>query len=144
QSDPKTQGPKLFRQHCASCHSHAPADSWGANDPQAIVADKPSASNLWGFGTRDWFRGILDAKQIAGPHYFGNTAFKDGDMVTWVQDNIAKQLGELKGAELDKFKSQIDDVILALAAEAGHSTGGVADLDKRVAAGRETIVKELA
>jgi ubiquinol-cytochrome c reductase cytochrome b subunit len=65
-------------------------------------------------------------------------------MVTWVQDNIAKQLGELKGAELDKFKAQIDDVTLALTAEAGHSTGGIADLDKRVAAGREVIVKELA
>src|SRR4029079_18574895 len=134
QGDPKTQGPKLFRQHCASCHSHAPENP-SADDPQAIIAEKPSASNLWKFGTRDWVRGILDAKQIAGPRYFGNTAFKEGDMVTWVQDNIAKQLSELKGAEWEKLKNQIDDVTLALAAEAGHSTEGVADLDKRVAAG---------
>jgi ubiquinol-cytochrome c reductase cytochrome b subunit len=143
QNDPKTQGPKLFRQQCASCHSHAPKNP-SANDPQVIVAEKPSASNLWGFGTRNWARGILDAKQIAGPNYFGNTAFKDGDMVTWVQDNIAKQLSELKGAELAKFKSQIDDVTLALATEAGHSIGTVADLDKHVAAGREVIIKEFA
>src|SRR3954465_7213106 len=143
QSDPKTQGPKLFRQHCASCHSHAPKNPI-ANDPQVVVAEKPSASNLWGFGTRNWVRGILDAKQIAGPHYFGNTAFKDGDMVTWVQDNIAKNLSELKGAELDKFKGQVDDVTLALATEAGQTVGMVADLDKHVAAGREVIVKEFA
>jgi ubiquinol-cytochrome c reductase cytochrome b subunit len=143
QSDPKTQGPKLFRQHCASCHSHVPENA-PADDPQSIVAEKPSASNLSGFGTRDWVRGILDAKQIAGPHYFGNTALKDGDMVTWVQDNIAKQLSELKGAELEKFKGQIDDVTLALAIEAGQSVGMVADVDKHVAAGREVIVKEFA
>lgn len=143
QSDPKTQGPKLFRQHCASCHSHAPKNP-SANDPQAIVAETPSASNLWGFGTRDWFRGILDAKQIAGPDYFGNTAFKDGDMVTWVRDNIATHLSELKGAELTKFRSQIDDVTLALATESGRPVGTVADLDKHVAAGRDVIVKEFA
>ena len=143
QSDPKIQGPKLFRQHCASCHSHAPQKA-SAGDPPAIEAVKPSASNLWGFGTRDWVRGVLDAKQLAGPHYFGNTALKDGDMVTWVQDNIATQLTDLKGAELAKFQSQIDDVTLALAAEASQSVGMVADLDKHVAAGREVIVKEFA
>ena len=143
QSDPKTQGPKLFRQHCASCHSHAPENS-ATDAPQAIVAEKASASNLWKFGTRDWVRGILDAKKIAGPDYFGNTALKDGDMVTWVQDNIATQLSELKGAELAKFQSQIDDVTLALAAEAGKSVGTVANLEKHVAAGREVIVKEFA
>jgi ubiquinol-cytochrome c reductase cytochrome b subunit len=143
QSDPKTQGPKLFRQHCASCHSHTPENAT-PNDPQAIVAEKPSASNLWNFGTRDWIRGILDAKQIAGPHYFGNTAFKEGDMVTWVEDNVAKNLNELKGADLEKLKGQIDDATLALAAESGRPLGQVADLDKHIATGREVIVKELA
>jgi ubiquinol-cytochrome c reductase cytochrome b subunit len=143
QSDPKTQGPKLFRQHCASCHSHA-AKNPAANDPKVIVTDKPSASNLWDFGTRDWVRGILDAKQIAGPHYFGNTALKDGDMVTWVKDNIATKLTELKGAELAKFQGQIDDVTLALATEAGQSVGTMTDLDKHVAAGRQIIVKDFA
>jgi ubiquinol-cytochrome c reductase cytochrome b subunit len=138
QGDPKTQGPKIFRQYCVSCHSHSPPNG-AANEPQAIVADKPSASNLWEFGTRDWLRGILDAKQVAGPRYFGNTAFKQGDMVTWVQDNITKNLGELKGAELAKFQQQIDDVTLALATEAGQTTGNVADLT-----GRQIIVKEFA
>jgi ubiquinol-cytochrome c reductase cytochrome b subunit len=143
QSDPKIQGPKLFRQHCAGCHSHTP-DNGNTDESQSIVADKPSASNLWGFGSRDWVRGILDAKQIAGPHYFGNTTLKDGDMVTWVQDNIAKQLSEQKGAELAKFQGQIDDVTLALATEAGQAVGMVADLDRHVTAGRDVIVNEFA
>ena len=143
QNDPKTQGPKLFRQHCAGCHSHA-AEGGSADESQMIVAEKPSASNLWGFGNRDWVRGILDPKQVGGPHYFGNTALKDGDMVTWVQDNIAKKINELKGDELTKFRQKIDDVTLVLATEAGQSVGMVADLDKRLAAGRETIVKDFS
>jgi ubiquinol-cytochrome c reductase cytochrome b subunit len=143
QSDPKTQGPKLFRQHCASCHSHAPKNP-AENDPQSIVAEKPSASNLWHFGTFEWVRGILDPKQIAGPHYFGNTAFKDDDMVTWVQDNIATQLSELKGEKLTTFQRQIDDVAIALASESGLGLGSVPDLEQRITAGRAAIVKDLA
>lgn len=140
-NDPKTQGPKLFRQHCASCHSHTP-ESGAADATQSIAAEKPSASNLWGFGTRDWLRGILDAKQLAGPRYFGNTKFKDGDMVGWVQDNIAKPLTELKGDELAKLKAKIDDITLALATEAGHRVGQVADVQKHLAAGQAAIRDE--
>ena len=91
QSDPKTQGPKLFRQHCASCHSHAPDKRRAARrSSQAIVAEKPSASNCGDSARAIGFAEFSIAKQIAGPHYFGNTAFKEGDMVTWVKDNIAK------------------------------------------------------
>jgi ubiquinol-cytochrome c reductase cytochrome b subunit len=143
QSDPKTQGPKLFRQHCAACHSHA-AENTSADESKMIVAAKPSASNLWDFGTRDWVRGILDPKQVGGPHYFGNTALKDGDMVGWVHDNIAKQLNDLKGDELTKFRQKIVDVTLVLATEAGQPVGMVADFDKHVAAGREAIVKDFS
>jgi ubiquinol-cytochrome c reductase cytochrome b subunit len=142
QSDPKTQGPKLFRQHCASCHSHAPENPL-ADDPQAIVAEKPSASNLWKFGTIEWVRGILDAKQIAGPHYFGNTAFKEGDMVTWVQDNIAKNLADLKGKELSKFEADRNNVIVALASESGLPLGHIT-IPNRIFDGRKAIVETLA
>ena len=104
-SDPKTQGPKLFRQHCAACHSHAPTG--GSSDPsQEIVAEKPSASNLWEFGSTDWVRGILDPQQVGGPHYFGNTAFKDGDMVKFVKETIGGKLTELKGDELAAYRKQ--------------------------------------
>jgi ubiquinol-cytochrome c reductase cytochrome b subunit len=143
QSDPKIQGPKLFRQHCAGCHSHAD-ETAPSDDPQQSLAGKPSASNLWGFGTRDWVRGLLDPKQVGGPHYFGNTALKEGDMVTWVNDTIAKGLNELKGDELTKFKAKTDDVTFALTAESGLMDGAVADRDKHVAAGRAAIVKDFS
>jgi quinol-cytochrome oxidoreductase complex cytochrome b subunit/mono/diheme cytochrome c family protein len=107
-SDPKSQGPLLFAQHCASCHAHV--------DPQApeaaTVFAKASAANLLGFGNAAWARGLLDPARVAGPEYFGNTAHKDGDMVAYVT-------GEMTDAEAWK-PAQIEAVIAALAAEAGR------------------------
>jgi len=140
--DPKIQGPKLFRQHCAACHSHAPADVADVDPAQVIVAEKPSASDLWNFGSRDWVRGLLDPKQVAGPHYFGGTAHKEGDMVTWVNDTIGAQLDELKGEELAAFRNKIEDVTFALANEAGMLREMFPS--ERVPAGREAIVNEFA
>jgi ubiquinol-cytochrome c reductase cytochrome b subunit len=142
QSDALTQGPKLFRQHCAACHSHFDPSGADAASPQQIVVEKPTASNLWHFGDRDWVAGILDPANVAGPHYFGNTAFKEGEMVTWVNDNIGAQLADLEGDDLAEFRRKLDDVALALAAEAGLGREQVPDLDNRVAAGREQIVSE--
>jgi ubiquinol-cytochrome c reductase cytochrome b subunit len=139
-SDAKTQGPKLFRQHCAACHSHFDPANADAASPHEIVVENPTASNLWRFGSNDWVAGILDPEKVAGPHYFGNTALKEGEMVTWVNDNIATQLTDLQGEELAEFRRKIEDVTLALAAEAGLVRGQVDDLQNRVAAGREHIV----
>jgi ubiquinol-cytochrome c reductase cytochrome b subunit len=141
-SDPKTQGPKLFRQHCAACHSHAPADN-GTSDPsQVVVAEKPSAPNLWGIGTRNWVRRLLDPKQIAGPELFGNTSHKEGDMVTFVNDTIATKLDELQGEELTAYKKKIEDVTFTLANEAGLIREMAPDIPARVAAGREAMINE--
>jgi mono/diheme cytochrome c family protein len=105
-SDPKSQGPRLFALHCASCHAHA--------DPQAPEAAgllaKASAANLFGFGSAAWMRGLLDPEQVAGPAYFGNTAHKDGDMVSYVKDTIA---------DADEWsREEIDAVVALMAAEA--------------------------
>ncbi|MEX0611953.1 MAG: cytochrome b N-terminal domain-containing protein [Pirellulales bacterium] len=143
-SDPKTQGPKLFRQHCAACHSHFdPADP-DDDSPQHIETENSTAPNLWGVGTDDWVKGILDPEKVAGPQYFGNTTHKEGDMVTWVNDTIASQLADLTGDELAEFRRKIENVIFALAAEAGHNPGMAADSAERIAAGRDAIVKEFA
>jgi ubiquinol-cytochrome c reductase cytochrome b subunit len=145
-SDPKTVGPKLFREHCASCHSHAPPSGAETDDKtQVIVAEKPSAANLWNFGSYEWIRGLLDYDKITGPHYFGNTKFKDGEMATaFLKETVGEQLNELEGDELAKYKQALDDVALALVVEGGNQTGKVADLDKRVEAGRAAIVDVFA
>jgi len=138
-SDSKTQGPKLFRQHCVACHSHAPTS--GNSDPaHVIVAEKPSAPNLWNFGTREWIAGLLDPKQIAGPRYFGNTSHKEGDMAAFVTDTIGSQLDELKGEERAAYRKKVEDVSFALAEEAGLIREMAADLAARVDAGRKAIV----
>ncbi len=123
--DAKTAGPRLFAQHCASCHAHVdPA----APEAAAILA-KSSAANLHGFGTARWLEGLFDAKQVAGPAYFGNTAHKDGDMVSYVTGDMANP---------DEWKpEEIRAVIAAMATEAGLAAPDTpADL---VAEGRDLI-----
>jgi ubiquinol-cytochrome c reductase cytochrome b subunit len=113
-NDALSQGPKLFAQHCGSCHAHV--------DPSLLEAQpllaKASAANLHGFGTAAWMRGLLDPKQVAGPAYFGNTAHKDDDMVHFVQNDLT---------DATTWKpDDIEAVIAAMAAEAGQAAGGTA------------------
>ena len=106
-SDPKSQGPLLFAQHCGSCHAHVDPR---AADAASVVA-KASAANLFGFGSVAWARGLLDPAQVGGPAYFGNTAHKEGDMVSYVT-------GDMTDAATWSGP-QIEAVVAALAAEAG-------------------------
>lgn len=141
-NDAKTQGPKLFLQHCAACHSHAPnAEHKGDVDAsQMIVTEQSSAPNLWKFGTREWIRGLLDPEQVAGPHYFGDTAHNEGDMVTFVKDTIGSQLADLEGEELAAMQKRIEDISFALAAEAGTLREKTPEAEQRIEAGRAAIV----
>jgi ubiquinol-cytochrome c reductase cytochrome b subunit len=113
-NDALSQGPKLFAQHCASCHAHVdPA----APEAQTVLA-KASAANLHGFGTAAWMRGLLDPKQVAGPAYFGNTAHKEDDMVNFVQNDLT---------DASTWKpDDIEAVIVAMAAESGLAAAGTA------------------
>ncbi|MBM4009782.1 MAG: c-type cytochrome [Planctomycetes bacterium] len=106
--DPLMQGPRLFAQHCAGCHAHV--DPLAA-DAEAVIAAS-SAANLFAFGSADWIRGLLDPEQVAGPAYFGNTAHKDGEMVSFVRDDLTD--------EATWPRADIDAVVAALAAEAGR------------------------
>jgi ubiquinol-cytochrome c reductase cytochrome b subunit len=116
--DPATQGPRLFAQHCASCHAHVDPASAGA----AGILAQASAPNLHAYGTAAWLGGLLDPARVAGPEYFGNTAHKDGDMVNFVQNDLA---------DADTWtKDDVAAVIAALAAEAGHGDSD-ADTVKR-------------
>ena len=65
-------------------------------------------------------------------------------MVGFVKETIGGKLAELKGDELAAYRQKIEDVALALTAEANQPVGKMADFDKRVAAGRDAIVNEFA
>jgi ubiquinol-cytochrome c reductase cytochrome b subunit len=69
--DPLTQGPRLFKSQCASCHA------WdGHNGLGEIIPDKDrSAPDLARFASREWLAGFLDPKQIETHKYFSGTRF---------------------------------------------------------------------
>jgi ubiquinol-cytochrome c reductase cytochrome b subunit len=104
--DPKTQGPRLFAQNCASCHDHA-----AGQDPiDDIKAEKSTAPNLAGFASRQWIAGLLDPKKILSPQYFGTTKFRTGKMARWVKETLS----DLDAGQ----KKDVEKAVIALSAEA--------------------------
>ena len=132
--DPQTQGPILFASHCAACHSHVDRQGRG------IAAAEPTASNLYGFATRQWIVGLLDPDGIRSPQYFGNTAFADGDMATMITGLFDMAKDE---AEKSQLRKQLALVATALAAEAGLPTGQPPADDASIAEGRRLLTDEL-
>lgn len=119
-NDPKTQGPALYRRHCAACHPHT--DEKG----EGIVPQAASAPNLYGFGTASWIEGVLDHEKFISPQYFGKTKLVEGDMASKLQEMF-------EGAkDAAKLKKQMVSAARALSAEAKLQSQ--ADADKRDAA----------
>ena len=122
-SDPLTQGPKLFAKNCASCHRYHGHDGTGQ-----LVKDPQSASDLAGFGSRDWLAGLLDPERISTTNYFGGTKLRDGKMPKFVKKDVANYTAEQK--------AQLVKVLAAVSAEAGlksqlamdaHEAAGIAE-----------------
>jgi ubiquinol-cytochrome c reductase cytochrome b subunit len=93
QRDPLTKGGELFSQSCATCHNHAPD----------VEKDRATASDLAGFGSKEWIVGLL--REPESPKYFGHTQLKQ--MSSWVKRTRAKAKKEGKEAELDAEFEQI-------------------------------------
>ncbi len=117
--DPLTQGPRLFARNCASCHRYGGHD--GIGQP---VADPASAPDLKGFGSREWLAGMMNPARVDGPDFYGGTKFREGKMVRFVKQKVARYDAE-KRADLEK-------VIIAISAEA--ALPGQVELDARDAA----------
>ncbi len=126
--DPRTQGPKLFAAHCASCHTHLPPS--GAESP---VLAKATAPNLYGFASRDWITGLLNPEQISGLSYFGGTEHAEGEMAGFVKDTMTEWPAE-----------DVQKVVIALSAEAQLKAQQATDKEDagKIAAGRELIANE--
>lgn len=152
--DPEIQGPKLFAQHCQSCHSHVdangaglagpsfPAPAAAAGEGNGVPASSPGTPaaalggpNLYGFASRAWLTRLLDPAHFASPEFFGATSHKEGDMAQWVNDNLASLDQESKTA--------LQDVIVALSAEAGLASqrelDALATSSGVIARGREAL-----
>ena len=129
-NDPKTRGPRLFKQYCASCHDHTDAEGNG------IAADEPSAPNLHSFASRAWLEGLLDPEKIKSHEYFGGTKHIDGDMVSFVDDELSDPS--------DDDKEKLMQAIVALSAEAQLGYQSEADASAKengtIEAGNEALV----
>ena len=122
--DPQTQGPRLFKQHCGSCHDHANGQS------DDILAQVPSAPNLKGYASVGWLKGFFDKDQLAGmprvedlssanrPKYFGNTKFKNGKMIKFLRDDLKQLKQDVEGGN-----KAFDQLIETLAAESHRQPG---------------------
>ncbi len=87
-NDALTQGPRLFSQNCASCHSFDGHDGTGRprKDPQ-------TASDLKGFASRRWSAGILNADSFAHRDFFGGTKLvQKSRMLKYLQSDIFSDL----------------------------------------------------
>ncbi|MDX1645588.1 MAG: cytochrome b N-terminal domain-containing protein [Longimicrobiales bacterium] len=105
-SDPLTQGPEIFVARCASCHRFNGHDGLGE-----VPTEEPEASDLAGYGSREWLRGLLDPDRVATAEYFGATDHARGRMVRFVQRGLTR----LSPEERDHLLSK---VIMAVSAEA--------------------------
>ena len=132
-NDPKSQGPRLFTQNCASCHDHA-----AGNTAADIKAEKSSAPNLADYASREWLAGLLDPKQINGPKYFGNTKFRGGKMAGFVKET----LGSLDAEQ----KKNLKKTIMAVSAEANLPSQRSLDAKdaKAIEEGRKLLVEEFS
>jgi ubiquinol-cytochrome c reductase cytochrome b subunit len=105
--DPLTRGHKLFGEHCAVCHKYT-ADP--AKDGfEGFVKGPFKASDLAGFGTKQWIRGLLE--KPGDPAYFGLTDLKG--MKSWRRDieRERKELDKRKIAEQEKDFDLISDFL---------------------------------
>ena len=116
--DPLTQGPKLFAQHCASCHRYDGHDGQGRP-----VKDPQTAPDLHGFASREWLGRFLDPAHIVSTQYFGGTKFANSSkMVRFVQKDVA--------GFNEAQKLMLKKVVAALSAEAAlpaQAPGDAAD-----------------
>ncbi len=129
-NDPYTQGPKLFKMYCASCHRYDGHDGTG-KQPK----DPASGADLRGFASREWLTGFFDPARIDTSHYFGGTSFADGTMSEWVKDNVSEFD--------DEEKEKLAAVIKALSAEARLKSQRQADVSDRdeIARGRGYLLR---
>jgi ubiquinol-cytochrome c reductase cytochrome b subunit len=97
--DPLTQGPVLFKAHCATCHAYG----------DRFRDQTPTASDLEGFGTEEWVRGLLRTPD--SPQYFGRTKLKR--MANWVKGEVRKTKNDKK--KLDKLNHDFDVIAKWLA-----------------------------
>ncbi len=137
--DPFTQGPRLFDQHCASCHRFNGHDGRGTLVTEAgneasggkPVIGKPTAADLGNFGTRAWMTGIVTDYSnhmawLKNAGWFSEAKAKaeKGESVEYINPDSSEMADWTSGnAEALKSPENAENVkalVEFLASEAGH------------------------
>lgn len=138
--DPFTQGPRLFAQHCSSCHRWNGHDGRGSLIRDAIAAGSsgeapftlPVAADLGNFGSRAWMNGIVTdyvqhfrwiqnagwyqeaAKQAAAGEEVEFLDPASSEMADWTS-------GLTESLQAEENSENLKALIEFLASEAGHA-----------------------
>ena len=146
--DPLLQGPKLYKQYCASCHNYESNDGFHPSLTD-LVNPSPTAPNLYRVGSRDWIEGMLDPEKITSQDYFGYAGSPfvgDGDN-TEMADFIQECFGEdLETNQKGAVTAAMKKIAAALSAEAKLSNQDKVDASdaELIAEGRELMEGGLA
>ena len=131
QGNPQIKAARLFVQHCAECHRYNGGD--GAGHP---VTKEQKASDLKGFGSRDWLTQFLSSTSISSPRFFGATQFKDGKMARYVKRSLATLS--------DEERADLRSIVAYLSSRADLPTQRILDRQdaKLIAEGRQVLLEE--
>ena len=107
-NDPYAQGPRLFAQHCASCHRYNGHDgrgmlvteTQGEGDARQTVVAAPTAADLGNFASREWMTSLL-------VDYPGHFAWLKN--AGWYQDAKAKEAAGEDVTYIDPDNSEMSD-----------------------------------
>jgi len=138
-NDPFTQGPRLFEQHCKSCHRYNGHDGRGSlvteagktvGDPPVIAP--PTAADLGAFGSRDWMTAIVTDYSnhfawMKNSQWFRDAQAKSaaGETVDYINPDTS-EMADWTSGNLDSLKSaenadNVKALVEFLAAETGHA-----------------------
>ncbi len=119
-NDPFLRGPKLFGQHCASCHSYIDPQN---SDQSFVLKQAPQqenslvkrdakgnpvydklvlgngAPNLYGFASREWLLGFLNPDKIAAPPQPGQPVPAKNPSIAAIPDHAENHNRSLLGAD---------------------------------------------
>ncbi len=113
-ADPMTQGPRLFAAHCATCHRFDGHDALGRTP-----AEPATSSDLGGFASRDWIRGLLTDPM--SPRYFGLMRTPEGDPAHTRMARFIRERTESADEEmLRQISADFDAVAAFLANQSGE------------------------
>ena len=130
QNDPLIQGPVLYKQHCAMCHTFEPlaGESVHPDFPPIFSDDRPVAPNLYNPIRKEWIEGFLKLDKIRSADFFGTmkldeegkevyaSKFASGAMVGYVRDTLPSEIKD--AADLYEVEDALDKLIDFLLSEA--------------------------